>query len=413
MIPPMLSCGLSVASARGAGGGGEFSIANSTIARVGDSVTAEIGTVSSLRYDAGYAAFSRIYGGSRFDHFPAVTGAAAGNWVHGKSGYRVDDPSAADDIFRGLAPNCITDGGQYVMIAGGTNDLGNDRTPAQVSDGLIKVANLFRSSGRKVIGIHTILHVGEEAADALTKGPKIAESNDLIKTKAAAAGYRVFDAAAAFPAGATAGTSPVAYYRDNLHPSLLGAMTLGKAEAAWLAEYLPAATHYETGSWLSADPDFSAPNYLTAWNTNVASGAEFTDISKVERAGGLGNWLKVVYANGDATGFSSLLLRSTMTPTMAEGDIIEGVAEVWSDDWSSQGVHLLQDFWSGGSTASRDIQLASMEGAVIPLPFADQPMVFRSPRRAVPAGRSNGYVRIYFSGSGTYYIGRAGILKYS
>mgnify|MGYP001041404134 FL=1 len=119
----------------------------------------------------------------------------------------------------------------WVIIMGGTNDLGRGARPADVVVGLVMLWDMAKEHGAKVL-VLSILEMVAESDPGHRQ--KCLEFSDILKKTAADPVHDVmfFDLRAAFPYHSLSGADKKRLFADGLHPTAEGYDRIGELLAA-------------------------------------------------------------------------------------------------------------------------------------------------------------------------------------
>jgi lysophospholipase L1-like esterase len=377
--------------------------AGATVALLGDSITAGN---SIERRNRGYWTWAEVLQGQLCD-VVAYAGVGGNNCAQMLARVNADVIAVDPDV-------CV--------VMGGTNDIAGGRTYAQIIADLEDIYDLLHAAG-----IHII---------ATTSVPSTSYATETQKQYFRDLATWVEDYVDAHPSYmsfcdtgslyADADEHPQAGYSwDGVHPTALGAYTIGSALATAIAGVAPARNH-----WLDAgDPRLI--NYNTTMvgtggaRSGLATGVVATGYqaagncvaSKVARSGG-GEWQKIAMnANGDGR-ISTPSIDVTAKFAAGETVVLEVEFET-DDDWTNiQQFHVYLQFRdSGGSELifRSSLFVDNYSGPLLtPAVYLPRPAsgILRTEPTVVPSGCTAIRNYVYIKGAaGSMRIGRYQLRK--
>jgi lysophospholipase L1-like esterase len=261
----------------------------------------------------------------------------------GVAGERLDQIDA-----RFAAATALLPAGGIIHLLGGTNDVAQNRTLAQIQASVTSMLDKADAAGCRVI----LGTIPPRTSNTVAQNTVLLSANEWLRSLTTSrrnvlvADYYVdlVNAAGTFDTAADSG--------DGTHPNSIGAARMGKRlgdliTATWpYVDRISAAALDASAALALARPNIH-PNPLmtgtaggvnngftgsaaTGWSTRHASGGTITNAtaSKVARTDGIaGEWQQVAVAGG--TGVSRF--RGPATTGFATGNVIQGVMEISED----------------------------------------------------------------------------------
>lgn len=366
-----------------------------TIGLLGDSITAGN---SEERRNRGYWTWAEVLQGQLYD-VVAYAGVGGNNCAQMLA--RVND-------------DVIAYGPDVCVVMGGTNDISADRTYAAIIADLEDIYDALHAAGIHIIATTSVpsTSYGTETKRQIFRDLATWVSGYV----AAHSAYMTYcDTGSLY---ADANENPLdGYTHDGVHPTALGAYTLGAALATAIAGIAPA-----RNLWLDAgDPRLI--NYNTAMagtggtKTSPATGTVATGYSaagsctasKVARDGG-GEWQQLTFSGGGSARISTPSI--DVSAGFAEGDIVALEIEFETDDDWDEIIqcHAYLQFRDASGTELEFRSSLFVDGYSGPLlsppVYLPRPAsgVMRTEPTAVPAGTA--VIRHYF-----YLYGTAGTIR--
>jgi lysophospholipase L1-like esterase len=372
------------------GGGSAINRVRESIAFMGDSITQQ-GFTGLYSYDAdGYMTWARQLNAAQWSAEP--NGAALSFATGGFTTLQIQT-THLPQVLASNATRCV--------VQGGINDFSAGRTSAQAATTLRQMWASLVAAGITPIAT-TVL---PDAANVLRQA-WIADTNVLIRSYAATDGVKLCDWSSVVEI--SPGVGSVTDFPDNIHPNQIGCVKIGKVLAATITTLnIRSLSHYST-----SDVFVSSNNQLTgssgqptSWaNPIIASGGTLN--SKTLVSSPEGNWWRIDYTNGIATGASTLSNATSNIGTVI-GKTLEGILElqVISGALTASRLRVVT---TGGTQESFDGNGAVPTTESI-ITSADGIVVLRTPKTLISGTVSLAWPQFQFGGTAVFQIRRAGV----
>ncbi len=291
-----------------------------------------------------------------------------GGIVYGASGF-----TPADDALK-------TDADLYVL-EGGTNDVNNSFTTANIIANITAYWTKFRAAGRDVIAIN-IPPLG--SASGTTKRDAITTVNAALPAIATSLGVTLVDIyALSTRDGSGYATSQTLW--DGVHPTVAYAHKIAAAIAAVIpADKIPDLNLIpKAGSaqWVTSDSNPSGASKPGSW---TKSGTSFTDTySAVTDADGSTTWQRITFARSGGTAYSTLGYYNQATTGFQAGDVmrLSGRIRAATGTFAVRDFALYVNCYANGNITTVAIQGSGSSSDMDPITGT-----FISPPFTVPVG---------------------------
>jgi lysophospholipase L1-like esterase len=371
------------------GGNSAINMARESIAFMGDSITSQAFT-GLYSYNAiGYPTWARQLNSAQWNAEP--NGAGLSFATGGFTTLQIQT-THLPQVLASNATRCV--------VQGGINDFSAGRTSAQAATTLRQMWASLVAAGITPIAT-TVL---PDAANVLRQA-WIADTNVLIRSYAATDGVKLCDWSSVVEI--SPGVGSVTDFPDNIHPNQIGCVKIGKVLAATITTLnIRSLSHYST-----SDVFVTSNNQLagssgqpTSWsNPSIASGGTLN--SKTLVSSPEGNWWRIDYTNGIATGPSTLSnLVSNIAPVI--GKTLECILELQVISGALTASRL-RTVTTGGTQESFDGNGAVPTTESI-ITSADGIVVLRTPKTLISGTVSLAWPQFQFGGTAVFQIRRAG-----